>query len=445
MTAVVFETPGLIDMRAFTVMGAHAKPNTDHPIGYFGTGLKYALATILREGGEVVAFVGRDRFRFSRNPGTFRGSPLETVKMSRLKDGNSRETSYELPFTTAMGKNWKPWMAYRELASNTFDENGLIWTDDDAGDDGDWYGDVGWLNGNEGRTRIVVVLDSFLGAYIGRDEVFLKDGLRSGKGVQVIPGESDKLWWRGMRVLDLPCPSLFTYNLLDPIELTEDRTLKYEHQARRAIAAWVVGEATADQAEAILKAKEGTWEQVLDFPGWAMPAPSQAFKEVLTERRGSPKADHVPIPSGPRFSGAISRTAWAFFAPHAKASRPPKPKAPEKPWKLTEEHPRPWRVEGLEVLDKAGSAVFAAPEGYYDDWERTAQAIVARVNVGLGTTPPAPRAEGGQGVVAEVDEAVSHRLGTCGEGCGICAEEADDAENEAAQAAEDEDDGEIPF
>ena len=27
MTAVVFETPGLIDVRAFTIMGAHAKPN----------------------------------------------------------------------------------------------------------------------------------------------------------------------------------------------------------------------------------------------------------------------------------------------------------------------------------------------------------------------------------------------------------------------------------
>lgn len=32
MTAIVFETPGLIDLRAFTIMGAHAKPKTDNPI-----------------------------------------------------------------------------------------------------------------------------------------------------------------------------------------------------------------------------------------------------------------------------------------------------------------------------------------------------------------------------------------------------------------------------
>ena len=331
MTAIVFETPGLIDIRAFTIMGAHAKPNTDAPIGYFGTGLKYALATIIREGGEVVAFVGRDRFRFSKAQSTFRGSPLETVRMSRLKDGNVKETSYELPFTTAMGKNWKPWMAYREMASNTFDEGGSIRTDTEAGSFLGWYGDVGWLNGNEGRTTIVVVLSSFAEAHAYRDDVFLRDGLRAGKGIQVLPGESDKLWWRGMRVLDLPKPSLFTYNLLDPIELTEDRTLKWEHEARRMIAKWVVGEATADQAEAILKAKPDTWESILDFPGWAMPAPSPAFREVLTERRGNARAILAPLALSEiqhvaKISGSISKAAWGFFAPFAKESRPPRPR-----------------------------------------------------------------------------------------------------------------------
>lgn len=383
MTAVVFETPGLIDMRAFTVMGAHAKPNTDAPIGYFGTGLKYALATIIREGGEVVVFVGRDRFRFSKAQSTFRGMPLETVKMTRLKDGNVREISYELPFTTAMGKNWKVWMAYRELASNTFDEGGRIYTDEEAGTFAGWYGDVGWLNGNEDRTMIVVILDAFANAHEDRGDVFLEGALRAGKGIQVLPGESDKLWWRGMRVLDLPKPSLFTYNLLDPIELTEDRTLKYESEARRMIAKWVVGEANANQAEAVLKAKPDTWESILDFPGWAMPAPSSAFREVLTERRGSPKTAAVAAP-GPTVPGQISRAAWAYFSPFAaKERRRPTP-AVIAPWRLTDEHPRPWRVESLEVLDHAGNAVFAAPEGYYDNWARTAEAICQRVNIGLG-------------------------------------------------------------
>lgn len=391
MTAIVFETPGLIDMRAFTVMGAHAKPRTDAPIGYFGTGLKYALAVLVREGAEPVVWVGLDRFRFSKVSSTFRGSPLDVIKMSRLRAGNARETSYEMPFTTAMGKNWKTWMAYRELASNTSDEGGTVWHDTAPAD---------VIVAAEGATRIVIDLPAFEEAWEKRDEVFLPGGLRTGAGIQVLPGPSRVLWWRGMRVLDLPKPSTFTYNLLDPIELTEDRTLKHEHAARWAIAKWVVGAATADEAEAVLKAKPEAWESVLDFPGWAMPAPSAAFKEVLTERRGSPKQGVEPA-HGPTVSGPISRAAWSFYAPHARTDRPRR-KIVEKAWRLNDEHPRPWRVEGLEVLDAAGNAVFAAPEGYYDDWDRTAEAIVARINlIGSVAKPERPLIEAAENATEE--------------------------------------------
>lgn len=388
MTAVVFETPGLIDMRAFTVMGAHAKPRTDAPIGYYGTGLKYALAVLIREGAEPVVWVGHDRFRFSKVMSTFRGTPINIIKMSRLRAGNARETSYEMPFTTAMGKNWQIWMAYRELASNTSDEGGTIWHD---------TAPANKIVGGGDMTRIVIDLPAFEAAWEKRDEVFLANGLRSGVGIQVLPGPSKVLWWRGMRVLDLPKPATFTYNILDPVELTEDRTLKHEHQARWAIAKWVVGEATADQAEAVLKAKPDAWESVLDFPGWAMPTPSAAFKEVLTERRGNARPVLAPLalsefPPGPRISGPISRAAWSFYAPHARADRPRREPVVEKPWRLIDEHPRPWRVEGLEVLDNAGNAVFAAPEGYYDDWERTAEAICVRINMAVMVRHPQKQA-----------------------------------------------------
>jgi hypothetical protein len=399
MTAVVFETPGLIDMRAFTVMGAHAKPRTDAPIGYFGTGLKYALAVLVREGAEPIVWVGFDRFRFSKVSSTFRGAPLDVIKMSRLREGNARETSYEMPFTTAMGKNWKVWMAYRELASNTSDEGGLIYHDTAPADA---------VRGSEDVTRIVVDLPAFEEAHEKRAEVFLAGGLRSGSGVQVLPGPSKVLWWRGMRVLDLPKPSALAYNLLDPIDLTEDRTLKHEHQARWAIAKWVVSDATADQVEAVLKAKPDTWESILDFPSWAMPPPSAAFKDVLTERRGNARPILAPseLPPGPRISGPISRAAWAFYAPHARADRPRQAPMIEKPWRLTDEHPRPWRVEGLEVLDSVGNAVFAAPEGYYDDWNRTAEAIVARINlIGRVALPERPSIE-----VVENEEAADPRF-----------------------------------
>ena len=114
-------------------MGAHAKPNTANPIGYFGTGLKYAIAVLVRLGAEPVVWIGRDRFSFSKRSSTFRGTPLETIVMRVLKEKNKRATTYELPYTTAYGKAWEVWQAFRELESNTRDEGGTIWTfDSDA-------------------------------------------------------------------------------------------------------------------------------------------------------------------------------------------------------------------------------------------------------------------------------------------------------------------------
>ena len=46
---IIFENPGEIDPVAIITFGINVK-ESDHPIGFFGTGLKYALAILLREG-----------------------------------------------------------------------------------------------------------------------------------------------------------------------------------------------------------------------------------------------------------------------------------------------------------------------------------------------------------------------------------------------------------
>ena len=154
MTAVVvFETPTLLDVRALTIMGAHAKPNSTNPIGYFGTGLKYAIAVLVRMGCEPVIWIGRDRFSFSRLQSKFRGSEIETVRMRVLRVGRTRAQHYELPFTTRYGAKWEPWMAFRELESNTRDERGTTSVVELEDRELDLH-DVGW--GTEDRTRILV-------------------------------------------------------------------------------------------------------------------------------------------------------------------------------------------------------------------------------------------------------------------------------------------------
>ena len=359
MTAVVFETPGLLDVRAITIMGAHAKPNSANPIGFFGTGLKYAIAVAVRLGAEPVIWIGRDRFSFSKKSSTFRGADLETIKMTVLKDGNKRPTTYELGFTTRYGARWKPWMAFRELESNTRDEGGKTFLIDSPEK---W--DLFHGGPDAGKTYIVIANADLFSAAEDIASIFLPRGSRKGVLLEAFPGENDHAYYRTMRALDLGKPSLFTYNVLEELELTEDRTIKYGFHVRDVVARWVLTEATVDQVEAVLKAEEESWEHGLEFPGRV--PPSEAFREVMANRRRG-----------------ISKSAWNYFGAYAGPSRT----RTRGPWRLTDAHPRPWRVEGLEVLDAVGNAVFATPDGYYDEWDRTAEAIVARVNVGLGERP----------------------------------------------------------
>ena len=360
MTAVVFETPGLIDVRAFTIMGAHAKPNSANPIGFFGTGLKYAIAVLVRLGAEPVVWIGRDRFSFTKVVSTFRGAPLETIKMTVLKDGQTRRRSYELPYTTAYGKAWEVWQAFRELESNTRDEGGRAYLID-APEKWDLF-----HGGPEAdKTYIVVDLPAFVEAAEKIDEVFLPRGRRGAPGVilEAFDGPSGRIYYRTMRAMDLKKPSTFTYNVLERLDLTEDRTIKYEFYAKQAVARWVLSAATVDQVEAVLKAGEDAWEHDLEFPAYV--APSPAFEEVMRERRKG-----------------LSRNAWSYYGAYSPRRRTVRVDAP---WAIFDEHPRPWKVEGLEVVDAAGNAVFAAPEGYYDEWARTAEAIITRIRVTSST------------------------------------------------------------
>jgi len=361
MTAVVFETPGLIDLRAFTVMGAHAKPNTTNPIGYFGTGLKYAIAVLVRLGAEPVVWRGRDKITFTKKVSTFRGSPLETIVMKVLKEGGKRPTAYEMPFTTSYGRNWQPWMAFRELESNTRDEGGrtvLI----DAPDKWDLFHG----GPDAGKTYVVIDQPDFLKAAEEIDSIFLPRGRRSGVLLEAFPGESDHVYYRTMRALDLGKPSVFTYNVLEVLELTENRSIAYTYHLKDLVARWVLTEATEEQVEAVLTAEQDNWEHGMTFPGHV--PPSEAFRAVMKRR-----------PRG------LSKASWSYYGSYAGSRS-----YPRGPWRLSEVHPRPWRVEGLEVKDANNEPVLAAPDGYYDDWERVAEAIVKRINVGLWSEANVP-------------------------------------------------------
>lgn len=220
MDKVVFRTPGHIDTRSFTTFGINSKPNTDNPIGFFGTGLKYAIAILLRLNARVQLFIGETEYEFYTSEQEFRTKTFKMVRMRKRKGLMSRWTYAELPFTTETGKTWEAWMALRELESNTRDENGISFVTSNE----DIYIDPAC-------TTFVISSDIFVTAYETLHDIFFDPtGLEvrfNNYAVTAYNRPSKYLYYRGLRVMELEKPSIYTYNITGSLPLTEDRTVKY--------------------------------------------------------------------------------------------------------------------------------------------------------------------------------------------------------------------------
>lgn len=197
---IIFQNRGLIDIAAVTTMGVSVKG--DGAIGYFGTGLKFSIATILRLGGSVTIMRGHEAYAFTSEPITIRGEVFDRVCMN----------GEPLGFTTSLGRNWEAWMAFRELASNCRDEGGSYYKSDD-------------LSGEEDHTTVLVTEGVFADVWPERRAIMLEsEPLASNEVLEIHEGVSQYAFYRGVRIFKMPRPTAFTYNVRESLDLTEDRT-----------------------------------------------------------------------------------------------------------------------------------------------------------------------------------------------------------------------------
>jgi len=343
MSCIVFETPGLIDLRAFTLMGVSAKPKSSNPIGYFGTGLKYAVATLVRLGAEPVVWIGQDRYQFFKRTDSFREVEFEQLSMRKMKPGWFKAEIVDLPYAVSYGRNWTAAMAFRELEANTRDEDGITYQVDE--DPGACFA---------GQTRIVVDLPAFTEAFESRDDLFLPGAVREGAGIQILPGEVEALYWRGLRVFETQKPCLQTYNFLDHMTLTEDRTLYAEFLARNALSDWLLKSNDEHFIEQVLTADDGYWEHGLEFDPNV--APSAAFHRVMLRHPKNMNKNVFGYYA--RYDDRVTLQTFNTFAVH----------------------PLPWRIVGTAVVDARDVPVFDAPYRYEGKWELLAQSILNAVN-----------------------------------------------------------------
>lgn len=276
MSCVVFKTEGLLDLKSITTFGINVKPKTDNPIGYFGTGLKYAVAVLVRNQIPTRLFIGTEEYEFFVKDIEFREKGFGQVMYRKRKSIVRRWSYTTLPFTTELGKNWELWQAFRELESNTRDEQGQSYHDTAPAE---------MHVGEEGYTKWVIG-GKFAEVFFERDKIFLPKGLTvrdSTSGIHVFNQPSRHLYYRGLRVADLELPTIYTYNLLREQQLTEDRTLKYMWSANTAIAEHVTQSKDPVFIASILDSTDKFYESKLDFDSlWQ--TPGETFLEIARKK-----------------------------------------------------------------------------------------------------------------------------------------------------------------
>lgn len=259
---LVFKNKGLIPEAAIFTMGVNAKVN-DNPIGQFGTGLKYAIAIILRLGGSVTVYRGTKALVFGTKKEQIRGKEFSIITVNGRKLG----------FTDQLGLNWQPWMAYRELASNVKDEGGTAKL---------WDGESP-IDGEKNTTTIYVDCPELEKAHYDRHSLFLMtEPLHTLPGVTIHPGESKFIFYRGIRVMELQKKSLYTYNFTRAMNLTEDRTLLYPSIVPGYLVEDIVRSPSVNFLSTVLnvdKAK-GHMEESLPYNNARNYVPSDQFMEI---------------------------------------------------------------------------------------------------------------------------------------------------------------------
>jgi hypothetical protein len=282
---IVFHNPGLIPLEAIRLMGASVK--TEGSFGRFGTGLKYAVATIMRGGGSIRIWRGAEELRFESREASLKDKTFEEVVLVNPAAEETSDTFTSLGFTTELGKDWEPWMVLRELACNARDEGGDFFRTEQPMPP--------CFSAKDGETVIAVDWD-LLEAELDDNEhcVFAPaaEALTQLHGVRVLPGPSKFLYHRGVRVWKLPKESIFTYDIVGHLDLTEDRTVKYSFIAVSTVRNMflrVSTEAEAELVTAVVTAKKGTWEAGFDWKGeeWATIEPGPLWLETVAAIRNN--------------------------------------------------------------------------------------------------------------------------------------------------------------
>lgn len=240
---------GIIDPQAFTLLGASTKRDDKNKIGFFGSGLKYSIAYLLRNKIFFKVFADYKEIKFETKPSELKGISFDVIHI----DGE--KTS----MTTEMGIDWEAWFAIREVYCNALDE-------------GDASISIC------GESKIVPVEDCTV-FYIEvtpdfdkliQDWKFYfsenrKDLIHeSAAGNKIYSGGQSLIVYRkGIRVLYYAdCKSIFNYDITDVV-INESRVIASEYDFKQSLRKKIQGVGEIKVITGIYNRINGSWEKDL--------------------------------------------------------------------------------------------------------------------------------------------------------------------------------------
>lgn len=245
---VIHENTGVLDERALFIQAVNVKQNAATAIGFFGTGMKYGVAICARLGWTLIIQPGDGTEHTVQVSTTdFRGKEF-IVPQYRGRD---------LPVTIDYGKTWEPWEVYREFHCNAQDEYGRT-----------YVGDIPLAE--EGMVRFIVVSAEAERIHSERTRYFWQPVSQKKLSDKVFRSRENPgtIFYKGVRVGELPYNSRYSYNIMKPLDLTENRTLGSMWQVNYSITGAISSTEDEAVAEEYLTALKDTYEHnsiSLDF------------------------------------------------------------------------------------------------------------------------------------------------------------------------------------
>jgi len=270
MNYLKFKNNGEITEEAIVLLGASTKRNQENKIGFFGSGNKFALAYLLRNGYEVSIYGGENEITVGTVEKKLGNTIFDVITI------NNKDTS----ITTEFGAKWELWQSLREIYSNALDEGSgsieLVNEIQPVKDETHYYIKM--------RAELIEWFGNFNNYFAENKEILFEN-----KYGRILKKHDNKghLFRKGISVWHTDRNSVYDYDV-NEITITEDRIVKYDWQIGERI--WRLIYSCTDKElikNVLTKSTNGSMleSSISDYSDLPTDEISSQFKEVLKEMR----------------------------------------------------------------------------------------------------------------------------------------------------------------